>query len=94
MAKHFNLSKIVDGWNGTDELEDGTLALTSVPNIAGAIHFNEAMKQISSLDFKFDNECQCQHFQIVGKQGFICESSGRISESRCQQSQAQFFEDQ
>ncbi len=47
IAKHFKLSKIVEGWNGVDELEDGTLALTNVPNIAGAINFEETMKQIS-----------------------------------------------
>lgn len=41
---------------------------------------------------KKDNECQCPRIQIIGKEGFICESTERISAARCQRSQARAFE--
>jgi len=47
---------------------------------------------LRNYDKQSGNECQCKHFQIVGAEGFTCESTGRISKARCQQSQAQFFE--
>ena len=47
LANHFGLSLIIEEWKTGDELPDDTLALTNVPDIDGAINFNEVASALN-----------------------------------------------
>ncbi|AKH39165.1 MULTISPECIES: hypothetical protein [Nitrosomonas] len=49
LAKHLGLSNIIDDWMPDQELPEGTLALTSVPGIKGALDFCEVFEEVFNL---------------------------------------------